>query len=331
LPRLATLIDERSAGKTLIDFIAERFSYHNPDYWLNKISAQQVTINTINALPDQVLCSDDNVEFLIKNFEEPDIDCDYKTIWKNDFLFAINKPAGLPVHSTRRFYYQTLVAEIRRREGFADINPLQRLDRETSGIMLLTRTGKVPHRFHKRAKTGFLDKFYICLVRGRVSWQHKFVNTPLSEAKVPPIRYRMIPDPLGKSAETDFFLIDQIRQQSMLLARLKSGRKHQIRAHLELLKHPLIGEKLYCRDGYYFLKRCADDLQDSDLLELGATNHLLHAYAVRVRFPVIGEQTFFAKEPSAEFQTKLAEYSGWQSKVENQIEQLICSDQLQTD
>lgn len=319
--QLETLIDSRSSGKSLLEAISERFSYHPHQFWQEKISLGQVTINKEPAHAGQILAEDDLLSFIIPNFEEPDIDTDYQTVWRNDYLLLVNKPAGLPVHSTRRFYFQTLIAEIRRREGFSDINPLQRLDRETSGLMFLSQTSRVPHRFHKNFKKYLKAKFYLGLVRGNFSWDRIKVSQPLKECKVPPVRYKMIVAPDGKEAESEFFCLGSREGQSLLLIRLETGRKHQIRAHLEFLGFPLIGEKLYYDDASYFLKRCDDNLTETDLDELGASNHLLHAYALITEFPDYGRRIFLANPTSAEFSRYLESFTDWQSETEKIIGQ----------
>jgi RluA family pseudouridine synthase len=313
--KLTTEIDSRSEGKTLIKAISERFSYHETDYWLEKIKSGQILLNNEIAHSDIVLKSQDILEFTVKNFEEPDIDCSYNMIFSNDYLMIVNKPAGLPVHSTRRFFRQTLVALLRKDMGFNDINPLQRLDRETSGIMILTRISRVPKRFHRRAKKYLQKKYYLAIVRNSVHWQNLTVAAPLSECLQPPVRYKMITSPEGKESRTDFFCIASTSDYSLLLARLDSGRKHQIRAHLEILGHPLIGEKLYFRDAYFFLRRCEDKLNNDDWQKLGAKNHLLHAWAVKTNFPELGARTFFAEQFSDEFTSYLKIFPDWRARA----------------
>lgn len=318
---LTTLIDERSAGKSLLEAIAERFSYHSRQYWLERIANRQVCINKGPAAPETILSEGDLLSFTVPDFTEPDIDCNYQVVWRNEYLLLVNKPAGLPVHSTRRFYYQTLVAAIRRNEGFDDINPLQRLDRETSGLMFLSRTSLVPKRFHRNFKKYLQGKYYLGLVRGEVNWQHMRVDEPLKECLTPPVRYKMVVSPEGKTATSDFFCLGKSPDYSLLLIKLETGRKHQIRAHLEYLGHSLIGEKLYFADSLYFLKRCEDNLQENDWAQLGASNHLLHAYAVRTTFPDSGPQTFFGKKFCEEFSRRLERFPGWEKQAEAIIKQ----------
>jgi RluA family pseudouridine synthase len=319
--RLNTVIDARSAGKTLVLAIAERFSYHPVSFWQAKIDDGQILINGKKAFSEQILEEGDDLCFEIPDFEEPDIDSDYQTIWRNDFLLLVNKPAGLPVHSTRRFYHQTLIASIRRNEGSADINPLQRLDRETSGLMFLCWTSLAPRKLKKNFKDYLTGKFYLAVVRGHFPWEKTVVDQPLKESLTPPVRYKMLVAEDGKPASSIFFRLNSDDECSLLLIKLETGRKHQIRAHLEHLGHSLIGEKLYYKEGYYFLKRCDDDLSDSDLMELGSKNHLLHAYAVKTSFPGHEPQTFFASRTSEEFSNFLQRFPGWQEAAKAIIEE----------
>ncbi|GAB4268563.1 MAG: hypothetical protein Kow0029_04040 [Candidatus Rifleibacteriota bacterium] len=320
--KLSTVIDDRSAGKTILQAIAERFSYHSEEFWRQSIAEGHITINQSTAKPNQILKSGDLLNFTIPDFEEQDIDSNYDIVWKNEYLWLVNKPAGLPVHSTRRFYYQTLIAAMRRREHCDKLNPLQRLDRETSGLMFLSDPDKVPHNFHKNFKKYILGKFYLAIVRGDFPWSEKTVSEPLAELKTPPVRYRMHVTPNGKSAETVFIKLFSAKDSSLLLVRLITGRKHQIRAHLEYLGYPLIGEKLYYRNAEFFLKRCEDNLLAEDLAKLGSSNHLLHAYAIRTYFPGMPERIFYADRVSDEFSGKANEFGDWRTTAISTINSL---------
>lgn len=318
--KLTTLIDHRSAGKNLLEAISDRFSYHGQDYWLDRINQGQVQINNGPVCFEQILQENDLLDFTIPDFEEPDIDTAYETVWRNDYLMLVNKPAGLPVHSTRRFYHQTLISEIRRREGCSDINPLQRLDRETSGLMFLSQTSMVPKKFHKNFHKYLTGKYYLAIVRGRIPWESKTVTEPLREALVPPVRYRMLISPDGKPAISNFFCLSKNDQESLVLVKLETGRKHQIRAHLEFIGFPLIGEKLYYKDALYFLKRCEDNLCEQDWVDLGANNHLLHAYAVNTQLPGEGSRFFYGDKTSPEFKSKLEAFPNWEIMARKLIE-----------
>ncbi|MGM0601192.1 MAG: pseudouridine synthase, partial [Candidatus Rifleibacteriota bacterium] len=313
------IIDKRSSGKTLIDAVIERFTYHRGDYWRAKITNGLIRINDQITKPDQILVDGDALTFIIENFEEPDINCEYQIVYQNDFLFLINKPAGLPVHSTRRFYRQTLVETMRRRQNIARISPLQRLDRETSGLMFVADNDRVPPRFYKRLGNYLKRKYYLAIVRGRFPWEQKHLAQPLKEALTPPVQYRMIPSEDGKNAETCFRLLNANDNCSLVLAEIVSGRKHQIRAHLQYLGFPLIGEKLYYKDAYYFIKRCNDEMTDKDWNELGAHNHLLHSFAILTRLPGHQDEIFFGENLPEEFLQKADIFPDWLKKAKQTV------------
>jgi 23S rRNA pseudouridine1911/1915/1917 synthase len=309
------IIDKRSSGKTLIDAVSQRFTYHTCDYWQNQITEGVIRINDRATSPGQILNEGDSLKFTIKNFEEPDINCDYQIVFQNDFLFLVNKPAGLPVHSTRRFYRQTLVETMRRRQGIAKISPLQRLDRETSGLMFVADNDRVPAKFYKRLTHYLKRKFYLAIVRGRFPWSHKVCNQSLAEALTPPVKYKMIASDQGKTAQTSFSLLAANNDFSLVLAEIVNGRKHQIRAHLQHLGFPLIGEKLYYKDALYFIKRCNDEMTANDWKELGANNHLLHSFAISTRLPGHDDEIFFAEKVPDEFLQKASFFPDWLSKA----------------
>lgn len=165
---------------------------------------------------------------------------------------------------------------------------MHRLDRDTSGIMLYAKSSDTSARYQKNLHRILLRKLYLAVVRGRPAWEEQDVQIPLREQPGNEIRLQMVPDEvLGKPCRTVFRRLDLCTQESYcaLECELFTGRKHQIRAHLAALGHPIVGDPVYSFAGRYYLKRCHSPLDAEDISVLGASTQMLHAWKLELQLP----------------------------------------------
>lgn len=318
---LKTPIIAQFSGKSVIDFLADRFTYKSRNKWLELINSGNITIEGEKITKDYTLKNGDLLSFTIKNYYEPDLDCNYHKIYENENIIVVSKPANLPITSNHRFFNQNMTALLRENEKLPNINPIHRIDRETSGLIIyLKKSFDSPKSLRKDPRLIMKEKYYLAIVRGNIEAKSFSVNIPLTESKESPIGYKVIAatNSTGKEASTIFYNLGSSNGLTLLLAKINTGRKHQIRAHCAISGFPIVGDKLYSFDGKYYLKRCNnEELTDDDYKELGAKHHLLHSYALNLEIPQKGTVKLKSNYFSEEFKSYLDVFGSQALQLEN--------------
>jgi len=239
---------------------------------------------------------------------EPAVVLDYSVIFEDEDLLVLNKPAGLPVHPSASYHRHTLTHLLRVRLGADHGWELaHRLDRETSGVLVLGRRGGGSGRALKRAFLGrAVHKLYWALVHGEVKGPMR-IDLTLGPALHSKIRVKMGPRALEDGGLAALTAVTPLsgalsfrdRPISLVAAAPFTGRQHQIRVHLAEVGHPVLGDKLYgaAEEGFIAV---AEGLRSLDDLgrELGLLRHALHARSLTLAHPRSGESmTFVAPWP----------------------------------
>lgn len=318
---LQCCLGEADHGRLLIELLGARFPYHPVSRWRELIDLGLVNVNGQAAAIEQIVAIGDRLSYLAAGFSEPDVPTCFEPVMENAELLLVGKPAGTPVVRTGLIVRNTLVNLLRTHYG-QEIHPLHRLDRETSGLLLCARSRAACQHWQKRIPMVISGKYYLAVVRGQMPPGTIQLDQPLAVRPDSPVRCRMWPDAAGKACRTIFHTLAVGADYSLVLAELGSGRRHQIRAHLAHLGHPLVGDKIYSREGYYFLKRVAGELSGDDFMELGASNHTLHAWAMRLLLPDTRETMYYSRLFSGDMCSYLALFPGWEDIAWHKLAQI---------
>jgi 23S rRNA pseudouridine1911/1915/1917 synthase len=190
----------------------------------------------------------------------------FAVLYEDGDLLAVNKPKGVLVHPTNRSRVNTLIEAVRRERNEPGLTLTHRLDRDTSGVLLLARNANAARECGKAFMARKLHKVYLALVRGRPKESAGTINQPIGKAKRSRILVRRGIDPKGESAVTHFRVLRSNGQHSLLELSPVTGRRHQLRVHLEWIGCPIVGDILYGHADENFLeivegKRKAEDLK----------------------------------------------------------------------
>lgn len=254
---------------------------------LHTLLAQgMVTRNGQPARPAQKVKAGDRIILTIPPAREPNLspqDLPLAILYQDDALMVIDKPAGLSVHPGPGHPDGTLVNGLLARcpdlpgiGGVLRPGIVHRLDKDTSGLMVVAKTEPAHRDLAAQIKARQVDKGYLAVAVGVLEPPQGLIDAPIGRA--PRHRKRMAVVPGGRDARTGYRILQRGATHTLLELQLETGRTHQIRVHLAYRGCPLFGDGIYGKS--------------SPLL----SRHFLHAHRLGFRHPITGEPQRFQSE-----------------------------------
>lgn len=213
-------------------------------------------------------------------------------VFEDDSLIVVNKPSGMVVHPSKGHYSGTLVnALLYHSNSLSDSTSeeiyrpglVHRIDKDTSGLLVIAKNNDVHQKLAEQIAENKMNREYIAIVDGHFAHETGVVDAPLSRHQTN--RLKRVVEKGGKNAITHFEVLDSFSNYSLVSCRLETGRTHQIRAHMEFIKHPIVNDPLYHPKG-------------KKATEFG---QFLHARTLSFTHPLTGETLNFQVEPPKEF------------------------------
>jgi 23S rRNA pseudouridine1911/1915/1917 synthase len=218
-------------------------------------------------------------------------------IFENNDLIVVNKPAGMVVHPAAGHSTGTLVqaalAHAPEMEGVGGIQRpgiVHRLDKDTSGIILLAKNDHTHHFLQDQFRDRLVKKVYLALVDGHPPTAKGRVEAAIGRDSTQRKRMAVVPDHKGRTAASDYRTLENFPNHSMVEVKPLTGRTHQIRVHMAFLGCPIVGDTVYGRRKP----------------SLPLKRHFLHAHRISIMLPGETEPRTFEAELPNELQKTLA-------------------------
>jgi 23S rRNA pseudouridine1911/1915/1917 synthase len=316
--KLTCKVDSYRSGWTVVEFLSHRFKYHTASGWERRVRDRQVMVNAAVVAPDHVVARGDAVQYTIWH-AEPEVDYSYDVLYEDKSLVAVSKSGNIPVHACGVFITHTLIARLKEDFGYK-LNLAHRLDRETSGAILLCKDRRSNRAMAEMFRLGKVAKSYLAVVYGSVPRDVFEIDAPIGKIDQ---RYQY-PDEYawgkandlatylpkscvdvanGKPARTIFEVRHRSGRYTVLRAVPKSGRTNQIRVHLAHAGFPIVGDKIYALEGELREEIRRKGLTAPVKEALVLDRHALHCESLRFDHPVTGENLLIQAPPPPDLLT----------------------------
>jgi 23S rRNA pseudouridine955/2504/2580 synthase len=294
--RLYTVTDD-DAGQRLDNFLL-RICKGVPKTWVYRVIRKgEVRVNKGRVDAEYKLILGDVVRIPPVRVAEPTLSAVPKSravtlpvVFEDDYLLVINKPAGLAVHGGSGISFG-VIEQLRAaypHQKFLEL--VHRLDRETSGLLILAKKRSALVFMHEQIRAGHMDKRYYAILKGELAEKETHVKAPLYKYLTPSGERRVQVQDGGQPSHSRFN-VDQILQDyTAVRVRIYTGRTHQIRVHSAFLGHCIVGDEKY-----------GDFELNKQLAKQKHTRMFLHAQELKIKHPATGEVLSLRSELPVEF------------------------------
>lgn len=247
------LVDELTEEKRIDSYLAEYMQDYSRSKIQSEIKNGSVLVNSKAVKPSYIVKDGDIIDIIPKDLSTKILpeNIPLDIVWEDDNMLVVNKPSGMLTHPTTIEQSGTLVNALLFRYGdeLSDINGefrrgiLHRLDRNTSGLLMIAKNNKTHQYLVEKMKAGEITKKYIAIVKGVVEKDEFTINKPIGRNPNQPHKMAVTPD--GKDSISIVNVIERFKEATLVEIQLVTGRTHQIRVHMSSIGHPVYNDTLY--------------------------------------------------------------------------------------
>jgi 23S rRNA pseudouridine1911/1915/1917 synthase len=294
-----SIINSKQQGLNLLSLLSSVYAHSSLQAWQHNLSNGEVTVDGVTANGSESLSSGQTLVWNRPPWVEPDAPRHFEVLFDDAHLLAVNKPCGLPTLPGGGFMENTLLRLVQKHTP--DANPVHRLGRATTGIVLFAKTSRAASVLCATWNTSGVQKIYRALAQGVAQRDIYEILTPIGLVPHPRIGAVWAASTSGKPSMSVATVLARTTGDTTFEVKLYSGRPHQIRIHLASIGHPLVGDPLYGFAG--------QPLERLPGLP-GDGGYLLHAEFLKFQHPVTGEPVNLAAALPPEFSSRTSLSTG---------------------
>jgi 23S rRNA pseudouridine1911/1915/1917 synthase len=247
-------INEEEAGKRVDVFLSEKLENMSRSQIQKLIEEENIKVNEKKTKSNYKTRLNDRITVVIPKPVQLEVlpeDIDIEILYEDDDIAVVNKPQGMVVHPAAGNYTGTLVnALLARCKNLSGINGVirpgivHRIDKDTSGVLVVAKNDNAHRSLAEQIKEHTVKRIYIALTEGVMKSDHGTINLPIGRHPVERKKMAVV-SKNGKHAVTHYNVLERFKENTLIEARLETGRTHQIRVHMAYIGHPLVGDPVY--------------------------------------------------------------------------------------
>lgn len=296
----------------LVAYLALRFTYLREEEWRRQLALGRILRNGEPCLVDGPVVAGDTIGFApdLREFPEPEADLAVQVVHEDQWFLGVNKPGDLLVHRRGRSLTHNLLYQLRHVHvpPYPEAGVVNRLDRETSGLVLLARHPQFLAPLNALFSRRQVRKGYLAVVHGLLATEQGVIEAPIGRDPDSSVSYRYSASPRAlapKDAITAYHVVSRHHDRTLLRLYPRTGRTHQLRVHLAAIGHPILGDKLYGRSDEEFLQWRGRPLHEQATVK--TRRQALHAESLAFVHPWTGEEIRIAAPLPADMAEWLAD------------------------
>ena len=285
-------VEKKDQGQRIDKFLASKYDDLSRSFIQKLIGEKKVTVNGNIVDKSYKITENDFLKIIIeeKESEIKAVEMNLDVVYEDQDIIVINKNADRVVHPAPGHHDDTIVnALLAHVDNLSAINGVKRpgivhrLDKDTSGLLIVAKNDKSHKELAKQFKNRTVDKYYYALIEGNLAYEKGKIDAPIG--RDPKNRKKMaVRKRRSKKAISRFRIIEEFKTHTLVEVKIETGRTHQIRVHFSYLGHPVVGDKKYGSKN-----------------TLNAKRQLLHARKLAVKHPTTGKKIVFEAELKDDF------------------------------
>jgi 23S rRNA pseudouridine1911/1915/1917 synthase len=232
-----------AAGRTVLAHLAESRPHSSPHAWAERLRQGQVEVDGVPAHAETVLAAGQVLVWHRPPWDEPDVPLYFDLLYEDAAVLAVGKPSGLPTMPAGGFLQHTLLALVSAQ--FPGARPVHRLGRHTSGVVVFARSRDAASSLSRAWRGHEVLKRYRAVGAGVASWEAMAITAPIGPVPHPRLGSVHAASPRGRPSRSAAAVLERREGSTLFGVDITTGRPHQVRIHLAVAGHPLVGDPLY--------------------------------------------------------------------------------------